>query len=168
MKTKIKNYKAKNTVLKQEPIAHLHFEQGWYGDNIQIPYSKAYEIGAFKGSTLWGYLPETYDIPVWQNALSKGFAKQAKGAAGVKSINDTVLELKTLQAQYKDARLYTKVIHKNDDGNGFYLAIFDRECDHKGVNKLANSTNELTIYEDCQSQIENTLLGDSHYEVCEA
>lgn len=116
---------------------------GWYNDSIKIDFDEATEIGEFKGSKLYGYIPENCYTDQFQNALEKGFAKTAKGTNGIKLINDVLLEVKI----NADARLYSTQLHQNDLGE--FIVIFDHLARHKEISKIANSTKELTIFEDC-------------------
>lgn len=123
---------------------------GWYGKTIEIAYDNAVEIGDFENGKLYGVLSPKYDDNTWQNALEKGFATTQKGTNGVKLLDHKLLELKIKG----DARLYSKIVHKNDLGD--YLAVFDEQTNHKGIDNILHlnaikNAKSIFIDEDCYS-----------------
>lgn len=134
MRNKKINSKAKSVVQQtQEP------HKGWAKENINVKYEQATEIGQFHGAKLYGCLADKFDQKIWHNALEKGFTTRAKGTNGVKYLDKKLLELKIND----DARLYTKQLYKNTTGD--YLAVFDKEANHKEIKKILNSTKEIHI-----------------------
>lgn len=121
---------------------------GWYSSNnkIKVKYTEAKEIGTFKNGKdngkVYAYIDPSFTNPQWQIAFDKGFAKTSKGSNGIKCINNSVFELKINGGE----RLYTKEFHKNDQGD--YLAIFDRQANHKKIEKIIKK-NDFKIYTDC-------------------
>lgn len=143
---KIKNGVLKMTKQKitKKNDLKINAKTGWYNHNIHVSYKDSYEIGAYMGKKLYGYLPEEYsDNARWTNALSKGFVKKAVGHNGVKFIEGKLLELKIND----DARLYTTAIHQNDSGD--FLAIFDHEAGHKTISRIARSGDDIVPLQDC-------------------
>lgn len=134
MRNKKTNFKAKSFVLQIQEC-----KKGWATETINVKYEQATEIGQFQGGKLYGCLADKFDQKIWHTALEKGFTTRAKGTNGVKYLDKKILELKIND----DARLYTKIVHKNNQGN--YLAVFDKEANHKEIKKILNSTDEILI-----------------------
>lgn len=141
---KISNKKNNNKQIAQKQ--NLKLVSGWFNESVHIKYDQVQEIGAFgeKGKKLFGYLPEQYNEKSWKNALDRGFASGAQGKHGVKFLDKKLLELKDCSV---DARLFTKIIYKNTEGDS--LAIFDHETNHKGIEREVIKTHSLEIIKNC-------------------
>lgn len=126
-------------------ITEASKSHGWFNSVIKITYDKVSELGNYAGKKLYGYVSEQFSDPKWLTALSKGFAKSAIGHNGVKILDNKLLELKI----NADARLYTKTLHQNDQGD--YLAVFDEQADHSEIARLVSQSKGLLIQEDCLS-----------------
>lgn len=129
---------------KKQAKPPIETAPGWYSSNnkIKVKYAEAKEIGTFEDGKVYAYIDPYFTNPQWKIAFGKGFAKTSKGSNGIKFINNSLFELKI----NGDARLYTKEFHKNDQGD--YLAIFDRQANHKQIKKIVKK-NDFKIHTDC-------------------
>jgi hypothetical protein len=130
---------------------------GWINKSINIKYNQVTEIGNFEGGKLFGYLPAEYNEKSWHDALDRGFAPRSKGSNGVKYLEHKLLELKNCT---RDERLYTKTVHKNTQGD--YLAIFDHETNHKGIEREVRDTKKILIDDSCASDFYLADYSDTH------
>lgn len=159
----MKNRNTSNKKNNNKQIAqkqNLKLVSGWFNESVHIKYDQVQEIGNFgeKGKKLFGYLPEQYNEKSWKNALDRGFASGVQGKHGVKILQGKLLELKDCSV---DARLFTKIIYKNEQGHS--LAIFDHETNHKGIAREVSKTKHLEEITNCASEcyVENSNSYDS-------
>ena len=155
---KTSNKKNNNKQITQKP--NLKLVSGWFNDSVHIKYDQVKEICDFggKGKKLFGYLPEQHNEKLWHNALDRGLASGSHSNHGVKILQGKLLELKDCSV---DARLFTKIIYKNEQGDS--LAIFDHETNHKGIEREVSKTKHLEEITNCASEcyVENSNSYDS-------
>jgi hypothetical protein len=141
-------YIAQQEALKTNNSIDSTPETGWFkGNQIEVKYSDAKLISNFEHKGVFGklyaVLSKKFDLPKWESALDKGVREREEGQNGIKIIDSKLLELKINGGE----RLYTKTIHTNE--NGDYLAVFDKETNHKGIKSIAKGN--LSVLDDCSS-----------------